>query len=87
MLDNGEVIKVHPIHRPDVLTATFAIESKKWKTVPVWLTKLMNQTITNAEACSVKKIPIARVVDRSTREKFVIFRESDVLDLLVGDNG
>ena len=84
ILDNGKAIKVDPQHPCDVIDGKGfgAYECKWYKSLPVWLSKVMKQAITN---CPEGLIPFANVCDRTTREKYVIMTEKDFLDLHIGE--
>ncbi len=72
-------IEVDPQHPPDVLSPFLAIECKHFKDLPVWLTEIMNQAVTNADRTN--RIPVAWLGDARCKNNYVIIRESDWIDL------
>ena len=71
-------IVIDPQHPPDVVNDWLSVECKYYANLPVWLTKLMAQAEGN---CPDGLTPIGWVGDREERNRFVVMREQDFLDL------
>lgn len=80
----GKFVQIDCQHPPDVLNIWLSVECKYWRTLPVWLDKVMTQAMKN---CPGGQTPIAWVGDREARVNYVILLERDFLDLMVGENG
>ena len=81
---SDKFVQVNCQRPPDVVNAWLSVECKHWKSLPVWLDKVMGQAIHNAPQGLT---PIAWVGDREAKANYVIMHERDFLDNFVGKNG
>ena len=73
-----QYVPIDPQHPPDVVNTWLSVEAKYYTTLPIWLTKLMAQAERN---CPRGLTWVGWVGDREERNRFVVMREQDFLDL------